>query len=231
MHRLGAAIGVATSWLALALCSQAGEISPQAGLYHGELRLAIDPITGGITGAFSSATGGGQFSCAFMLQGDGHQAADGTFRIMTWWPYHWIDDPKLDDEVAPGSLRFTTEPFGPDQHSTLTAVLKVQAHAHGGCWNVDGALDSGAEDHLPLIPHGERTRWLQIRQVSAAKARLHAGANGESSGRAYVVKGDVVAVVARTGGWSHVEYTADNGHITKGWIKGNELFPAAAPAQ
>jgi hypothetical protein len=184
--------------------------TPQPGLYD-SLQLAVNPETGVITGSFFDQTGRGQFTCSFLLHSNGTPSADGVFRIVTWSP-----NPSDDQEVVNGTLRFVGS----------SAVLKLPPKAHGGCWNVNPDLDHGEDTTLTF----ENAKpWREERMVNASKAWFYNRPDESGKTAAYIVDGDVVAVIERRGDWSHVDYVGSSGKIKDGWIQSKGLSPITPP--
>jgi hypothetical protein len=57
-----------------------------------------------------------------------------------------------------------------------------------------------------------------LRTVTAARAYFHSSPDERQVLKAFVVNGDIVAVVARQGSWLQVEYRGKK-RLTKGWVE------------
>jgi hypothetical protein len=64
--------------------------------------------------------------------------------------------------------------------------------------------------------------------VTAPRAYFHAKPNDAEKRRAFVVKGDVVAVLAEDGDWLDVVYPGEK-TTTQGWIRAAELAKPVPP--
>jgi len=69
----------------------------------------------------------------------------------------------------------------------------------------------------------------ELRRIVDTRANLHSAPAEGKKMRAFLVKGDVVGVIAESGDWLHVEYP-DKGKTTRGWVRAGALSPAVAGA-
>ncbi len=167
------------------------------------LHLAYNPATRKITGYFEQMGGYDEntkaplFSCAFYLEGE---VKSNAVSIRTYYPAARPED------VIGGTLRVITG-------SEVSVKLPRE---HGGCWNVQHFADEP-------VPFGltEKTDWLEIRYVTAAKAYFHADTLESTRRKAYVVTGNLVYLDQRRGGWAHGRYYGKS--VTAGWIKLDQL--------
>jgi hypothetical protein len=137
------------------------------------------------------------------------------------------------EEQGTGPVRRCSFTFAgtlrPDGHAAVTA--------HGaGSPPLSGTL-SLRNDELTLslpqvnrvggcsVPQGEplsgtrtlTSPWIGLAQVTVPRARFRAAPTAQPSSR-YVVQGDMVGVLRRTGGAMLVEYASGEGRPTRGWI-------------
>ncbi len=182
-------------------CARAADAPAlQPGIFEG-LMLAIDP-SGRVSGYFREEQGQGVTkTCTFFLSG---QASGNPFDIVTW-----------SNETFPGSLKIVGDDI----------ELKIpKGREHPGCGMV----------LLPEIAQGVefdrtgKTNWIGLRVVAAPRAYFHAKPSDAEKLRVFVVKGDVVAVIADQGDWLDVAYPGEK-KTTEGWIRAAELTSPAPP--
>ena len=195
--------------------------TPASGFY-GEhtLQLVVAPDHS-FTAAFYDETGGGKFSCGFLLHSDGHPSAPNVYTVTTWWPDKELNGGNVDDEVVSGTL--TTTPTG--------LTLQLPKSAHGGCWNVNADLDQGHPVDLERDKDtpATSTAWQSLRVIKSARVSLRPQPNATST-RPYIVRGDVVLVTATQGPWLHVlYYSYMGGKSFTGWLQESELLPTHTP--
>lgn len=96
-----------------------------------------------------------------------------------------------------------------------------------GVWNVrvDGDLPNC---EVPTIESGDfltfksSRNWIDFATVASKRAPLYATAQESSRSKAYVVSGDVVAVLARQGNWVQIDYFARGSDVIR-WVKRSDL--------
>ncbi|OXJ26565.1 hypothetical protein CFB46_07030 [Burkholderia sp. HI2761] len=96
-----------------------------------------------------------------------------------------------------------------------------------GVWNVrvDGDLPNC---EVPTIESGDiltfksSRNWIGFATVASKRAPLYATARDSSRSKAYVVSGDVVAVLARQGDWVQIDYFARGSDVIR-WVKRGDL--------
>ncbi|WP_122412922.1 hypothetical protein [Pseudomonas viridiflava] len=185
-------------WLiagALSLCigtpALAEGLTLRSGKYE-QLLLAVTP-EGQIEGFYAEERGTGTtFSCAFYLQG---KVESGKASPVSSWL----------DEVYPG----TVEP------SIDGVVLTIeQGQQHPGCMNV---LMPDISTGLDLSRTASK-KWIGLVTVTANKAWLQKTPDARSTRGAYIVKGDVVGVLAFKDGAVKVEFVDGDNRSFIGWI-------------
>lgn len=186
--------------------------APKPGMYD-SLQLAVNPATGVITGSFFDETGMGQFTCGFFLYSDGRPSADGVYSVVTWTSIQGVAL-----ERAKGSLRFVNG----------SALLKLPARAHGGCWNVNPELDQGEDT---LLDYQRPAPWREERIVRDAKAWFYSRPDQSAKSAAYVVLDDAVAVLEERGDWLRVDYIGEYGKRRTGWMQKRSLSPLVPPPE
>jgi hypothetical protein len=162
----------------------------ESGQYE-QLLLAVG-TDGLLTGYYREEQGGGTTkTCGFYLTG---RATGGDAAVETW-----------SDRLLPG--RLTVVPGG--------VRLQVdRGREHAGCGLVLlPEIVSGLE-----LDRVADAAWVELRTVTAPRAYFHSSPDERQVLKAFVVNGDIVAVVARQGGWLQVEYRGKK-RRTKGWIE------------
>lgn len=120
------------------------------------------------------------------------------------------------DEAYPGSVAPSSDGV------TLTVE---QGRQHPGCMNV----------LMPEIATGlELTRtasknWIGLATVAADKAYLQKTPGAKAAKRPYIVKGDVVGVLAVKDGWAQVEFINAQDRSFSGWISQDQYSRLAPP--
>lgn len=198
---MGWMAGALTAVFALAFASPASsQERTVAGLY-GPVPLAYDKSTGVVSGYFSEETGRGQFSCIFYFSG---HLAGNTARILSYFP----DSPA---DTIGGVLTLNGD-----------GALEIRlSEDPGGCWNVEHFSDPDEPAIFTLDT--PKPAWIAIDIVKSAKAYFYTAANGANRRSAYVVQGDAVAIVGKSGGWDRVEYVGE-GKSTSGYLKRSDLY-------
>ncbi|MBL8349243.1 MAG: hypothetical protein JNL87_02925 [Burkholderiaceae bacterium] len=197
------AAGLLAALLAWSGAAHAGDAAAPrlaSGIYEG-LLLAVDD-QGAITGYYSEEQGEGVTKrCSFFLAG---QAGAGEVPVKTWRA-----------EVFPGTLQ---------AEAKAVRLTIEQGRDHPGC----GAV------LLPQIATGlsltqlEATRWTSLRRIVAARAYFHAAPLPDKRQRAFVVQGDVVAVLARRGDWLQVAYRGAKA-TSVGWMPAADSVALTPP--
>lgn len=185
----------------LPLLGVAQAARPAAGLYEG-LMLAVSP-QGTVTGHYVEEQGEGVVKrCAFSLSG---QLAPGGEAAVSSWS----------NVQLPGRLKF--------DKGGVTLTLP-EGSQHAGCGLV----------LLPQIATGlaldlvAPAQWVELRTISVDKASFFENPQSPKPRRAYVVKGDVVGVLAEKDGWLQVEYPA-KGKRVAGWLQPATTAALTAP--
>jgi hypothetical protein len=194
--------------------------TPTSGFYGDHTLQLVAAPDHSFTAAFYDETGGGKFSCGFLLHSTGHPSAPNVYTITTWWPYTDLDG-KGPDEIISGTL--TTTPTG--------LVLQLPKSAHGGCWNVNGELDQGEPVDLDRDKDtpSTSTTWQSLRVLKSPRVSLRPQPNVPAT-RPYIVRGDVVLVTATKGPWLHVlYYSYTGGKSFTGWLQESDLVPNHTP--
>jgi len=202
---------------------------PTSGFYGDHSLQLVTAPDGSFTASFYDETGNGNFTCAFLLHGDGHPSAHGVYKVVTWWPYTDLDGTGP-DEVVRGTI--TASPKG--------LTLQLPKSAHGGCMNVNRDLDEGGP--IDLNRDNERdldqnhtaspapTTWQSLRVVKTSRVPLRPRPDPTLINRPYIVRGDVVIVTDTQGQWLHVLYYANIGGKTfTGWLEESDLLPIHTP--
>ncbi len=121
------------------------------------------------------------------------------------------------DEAYPGSVASSSDGV------TLTVE---QGRQHPGCLSV---LMPEIATGLELTQTAEKN-WIGLVTVSADKAYLLKTPGASAAKRAYIVKGDVVGVLAFKDGWAEVEFTNAEDRAFTGWISQDQFSRLAIPA-
>jgi len=196
-------IAAALLALCLARAAPAADVPTlEAGQFEG-LMLAIDPA-GTVTGYYREQQGEGVTkTCTFFLSG---RATANPFDIVTW-----------SKEVFSGTLKSV----GKD------VELKIaRGRDHPGCRMV--LLPEIAEGLV--LERSSKAKWIGLRVVTAPRAYFHAKPDDAEKRRVFVVKGDVVAVLAEDGDWLDVAYPGEK-KTTQGWIHAAELAKPMPPGR
>jgi hypothetical protein len=195
------ALFLAAAIAALALGDARAAPAIASGAYENTLLLGVDPATGAVSGYFDMTQGGQpSFSCIFYLKG---RVSTGSASVDTYFP----DDPKSD------RIRGTLSAQGAGK------VRLVLPNDHGGCGNVWQFADPGEPaDFAMQTPRP----WTSVRVVKAAKAYFYPSPSG-AHGKAYMVKGDGVGVLAAQSGWVQAEFVGEK-RTSAGWLREADLY-------
>lgn len=100
-----------------------------------------------------------------------------------------------------------------------------QGREHPGCLSVlMPEIATGLE-----LTETANTQWIGLVTVSADKAYLLDEPDADAAKRPYIVKDDVVGVLAFKDGWAKVEFTNAKDHTYTGWISQDQYARLAAP--
>lgn len=199
LHLLAAWVG---SVLCCCTASAQGGPSLKSGLYEG-LLLAVDR-DGQVTGYFREQQGVGIVkTCTFYLAGklDGSSAIP----IITW-------------NVMAFSGTISVKAEGVE-------LAVPHASEHPGCGLV---LPQQIANGMEL----DRTRpadWTSLARVTVPRAHLHAAPPQATEQRAYLVQGNVVGILSRSGPWLQIQYLDDDAKVTAGWILADQTAPLKPP--
>lgn len=120
------------------------------------------------------------------------------------------------DEVYPGSVKPSADGV------TLTVE---QGQQHPGCMNV---LMPEIATGLDLTQTASKN-WIGLVTVSADKALLQKTPDGKATKGPYIVKGDVVGVLAYKNGAAQVEFTNAKDRTFTGWISQDQYSRVSVP--
>ncbi|AMN82214.1 MULTISPECIES: hypothetical protein [Pseudomonas] len=120
------------------------------------------------------------------------------------------------DEAYPGSVAPSSDGV------TLTVA---EGRQHPGCLNV---LMPEIATGLDLTQTAS-TKWIGLVKVSADKAYLLKSPSAKAAKRPYIVKNDVVGVLAFKDGWAQVEFINADDRSFTGWISQDQYARLAAP--
>ena len=120
------------------------------------------------------------------------------------------------DAAYPGSVAASADGV------TLTVE---QGRQHPGCINVlMPDIATGLE-----LSQTARKKWIGLVTVSAQKAYLLKTPGAKATKRPYIVKNDVVGVLAFKDGWAQVEFVNADERSFTGWISQDQYARLAAP--
>ena len=120
------------------------------------------------------------------------------------------------DEAYPGSVAPSSDGV------TLTVE---QGRQHPGCINV---LMPEIATGLNLTQTASK-KWIGLVKVSADKAYLLKNPSAKAAKRPYIVKNDVVGVLAFKDGWAQVEFINAEDRSFTGWISQDQYSRLSAP--
>lgn len=104
-------------------------------------------------------------------------------------------------------------------------LIVAEGRQHPGCFNV----------LMPEIATGldlsqtANTKWIGLVKVSVDKAYLLKNPSAKAAKRPYIVKNDVVGVLAFKDGWAQVEFINADDRSFTGWISQDQYSRLAAP--
>ncbi|MCF5664592.1 hypothetical protein GIV47_06390, partial [Pseudomonas marginalis] len=119
------------------------------------------------------------------------------------------------DESYPGSVAASSDGV------TLTVA---EGRQHPGCLNV---LMPEIATGLDLTQTASK-KWIGLVKVSADKAYLLKNPSAKAAKRPYIVKNDVVGVLAFKDGWAQVEFINADDRSFTGWISQDQYARLAA---
>jgi Bacterial SH3 domain len=166
----------------------------QPGQYE-QLLLAVDS-DGSLTGYYHDEIGQGVWKkeCGIFIAGKSADGVSASIETFTGG-----------DEVFPGRLVVVSDEIKVDI---------PKARNHDGCGMMFPDDIPGGMDLTRVLS----TPWLEIRTVSDKKVHFHSAPDEEHALKAYVVQGDVVAVVARQGDWLQVDHIGEK-KTTRTWVR------------
>ncbi|MCQ3017218.1 hypothetical protein NLO83_16690 [Pseudomonas tremae] len=194
----------ATVSLFAGISAAADNSTLHAGKYE-QLLLAVTPEHQ-VEGYYAEEIGEDPpFSCAFYLKGAVEAGKDVT--IASW-----------SDGAYPGTLKPSTDGV------TLTIEHGQQ---HSGCLNV---LVPEIATGLDLSRTASK-QWISLVKVKADKAWLQKTPNAKATRGSYIVKGDVVGVLAFKDGAAQVEFINADDRSFTGWVSQDQYAHLTAPRQ
>ena len=174
-----------------------------SGDYGGEMIMAYDKNTKNVTGYFESYTGLDEetkhpkFSCIFYLEG---KLTTNKIKIKTYYPKDSSND------LIVGELQLIND----------TEIKVHLPEEHGGCWNVRQFADEPVDFTL-----NKSENWLQLRYATKDKVYFYSDKSDLNKLKAYILKGDIVAIEKIEGQWSFCTFKAKK--TTIGWMKLEDL--------
>ena len=188
---------------------------PLSGNY-GSLLIATDSAEHVVSGYYEDYTGwdpvikAPRFSCIFYLKGSLNSS--NKIKIKAW--FQADTDPSY---TINGYISL------PKNNNILSIHLDTDP---GGCWNVQHFADKA----IPSFKLIKQRNWIDIRIASSDRTYFYAKPNLKDKKKAYVIKGNVLKILAKKRSWLHAEYKSDAGKVTKGWIRESDLFPNTPPS-
>lgn len=184
----------------LSMACLAEELPLKSGVYEG-LVLAVNN-NGEVAGYFNEQQGQGvEKGCSFYLRGT---YSAGQVNVMTW-----------QEKKLPGFLKAVAD----------GVVLHLpNGRSHPGCQSVLlPQIDQGLAFDLTAA-----ARWQELSFVQSAKAYLYKEPDEAGKMKSYLVKGDVVGVLAYKGGWVSVEYNTGVKKL-RAWVRAIDVAPMEVP--
>jgi hypothetical protein len=142
----------------------------------------------------------GQFSCVFFLTGKFKSFSDKSILIDTYYPGESNDNIK-------GIVNCKS-------NNEFNILLNDD---HGGCWNVQKFKDDPVEFVLQ-----KNEAWIDIKVIKSDKSYFYSEPDETKKCKTYVIKGDCVKVMKRSGNWIKVVYESKTN--TVGWIKAQDCY-------
>ena len=185
----------------LSLCAVGPALAGSAGLHSGKYEGLMLAVTPEhqVEGFYSEAMGEGVTRRCAFY-------LQGKPEALTTWL----------DEAQPGSLAPSTDGV------TLTVE---EGRQHPGCLNV---LMPEIATGLDLTQTASK-QWIGLVTVSADKAYLLKTPGAKAAKRPYIVKRDVVGVLAFKDGWAQVEFINADDRSFSGWISQDQYSRLVAP--
>ena len=166
----------------------------EPGIYE-NLLLAVNS-NGSVTGYYHEAQGEGAVkTCAFSFKGE---AKSGVANILVG------GDKSFSGEIKAG---------------TDAVNLKItRGREIPGCGLLlMPEIESGLSfDLITKAP------WIELRKISSEKSNFYSEPNSDKQLKSYLVKGDVVGVVASQGDWLQIDYYPSSGKISHRWIRNQD---------
>ncbi|WDY55883.1 hypothetical protein [Pseudomonas sp. PSKL.D1] len=179
-------------WAGVTVQVFAADAALQAGQYDA-LMLAITPDRQ-LQGYYSETLGGGVTRhCAFYLQG--RIQGEAPVPVTTW-----------SSEAYPGSVTATADGV---------ELTVERGREHAGCVSV---LMPEITTGLALSRYANKP-WIGLVSITADKAYLQKHPGDKVAKGPYIVKGDVLGVLAYQAGWARVEFINDDGRSFTGWVR------------
>lgn len=189
-----------------ALAVAASPAPPLRSGQYDELMLAVAP-DGQVLGRIYETRGDGPyFSCEVLFAG--RVGKDGRVAGVSW----------ADGEAPhPATLRGT---------ASGAEMIAPGASSYPGC-----GMTMGSELDGPIpLSRSAPAAWTTLLRVVAPRPPLRPSPHEGAARRPYVVKGDVVALVARQSGWLKVDYASDSGRRPSGWLREDEVTAIRPPS-
>lgn len=182
------------------VCAASDTYGFESGLFE-QLMLAVDS-QGNITGYYQEEQGvAPSKTCTFYLAG---RAKRKEIDVLTW-----------NAQVLPGQLK--SEVGG--------VMLKIErGRDHPGCGLV----------LLPQISEGiafdqvVKAAWSELRIISSERAYFYSAPQESRKLRSFIIHGDVVGVISKSGEWQQVEYRGAK-RTMKAWIHESDAGPLSPP--
>lgn len=175
---------------------------PVAGMYEG-LMLAVAP-DGRVTGSFQQAQGEGVVKqCRFLLVAS---SAMQPMSVVTW-----------STQAFSGTLV---------AHADELALKVSRLREHPGCASV---LPPDEGQGLVLDRQSE-AQWIELRRVQAERAPMQADVDKSSRARGYLVRGDIVAVLAVRGQRMLVDYPGAK-RTVRAWLDASDTEGFVPPSR
>jgi hypothetical protein len=185
----------------LSLCAVAPALAGSAALHSGKYEGLMLAVTPQqqVEGFYSESLGEGVTRGCRFF-------LQGTPAALTTWL----------DVAYPGSVAAASDGV------TLTVE---QGRQHPGCINVlMPEIATGLE-----LSQTARKKWIGLVTVSADKAYLLKAPGAKAAKRPYIVKNDVVGVLAFKDGWAQVEFINADDRSFTGWISQEQYARLVAP--
>ncbi|MBV4369090.1 hypothetical protein [Erwinia phyllosphaerae] len=182
--------------LLISLNAYAEDHALKSGVYE-QLKLAVSS-SGEVTGYYADSMGdNASQTCIFTLHGSRQSVGEATISAHSAQDY-------------PGKLS------GTDSGVMLTLP---QGQQQPGCMNLlPPDVATGIE-----FTRGLETQWQTLAQAAAEKVYLHKSPAADGGKKVWIIKNDVVGIIAKKENWSQVQFVNDNGKSTIGWVETSQL--------